>query len=297
MVTSTIETPVEVKLNNFPPPRRAEALRPILSNINVNSTRNFLTKLTSFTSRRSNSPVGQQASLMVKSEIDNIVNRLPTERKNRIRVEMIPITGYVANSIMVLFEGSGADKDQHVLFGAHQDDVGHPIAGADDDGSGSTCVFESFRVIAESSFNPSKSLVFFFYTAEESGLVGSRQIARDWRARNMKVVGHLNMDMVGNHPVGTPLAGRRLTLNTTPTITEYMFTLSRLYTRLDIDQWRFNGGSDHIPWFQNQYESACLSERVFSPHYHTPRDLIQNVNFELIVEFSKLAASYLVECS
>jgi Zn-dependent M28 family amino/carboxypeptidase len=45
------------------------------------------------------------------------------------------------------------------------------------DGSGSTCVFESFKVIAKSSYNPSKTLGWLFYSAEESGLVGSTQIA------------------------------------------------------------------------------------------------------------------------
>jgi len=101
--------------------------------------------------------------------------------------------------------------------------------------------------------------------------------------------------MVGNHRQGDPLAGRRLTRNTTPRVTEYMFVLSKEYTKLDIDRWDFSGGSDHIPWFRNGYESACLSERQFSPNYHTARDKVQFVNFELIVEFSKLAVSYLME--
>jgi hypothetical protein len=31
--------------------------------------------------------------------------------------------------MIITFEGTGADKDVHVLFGAHADDVGHPNAG------------------------------------------------------------------------------------------------------------------------------------------------------------------------
>ena len=108
---------------------------------------------------------------------------------------------------------------------------------------------------------------------------------------------HLNYDMVGNHRKGVPLQGRRLTINTTPVFTEYMFKLSKVYTKLDIDQWRFNGGSDHIPWFRNRYNSACLSERYFSPNYHRASDKIEHVDFDLIAEFSRLAASYLIECA
>jgi len=140
-------------------------------------------------------------------------------------------------------------------------------------------------------------MVWLFYTAEESGLIASTQIAADWKRRNVKVLSHLNYDMVGNHPNNQPLAGRRLTINTTPKITEHMFKLSKIYSKLDINTWAFNGGSDHIPWTRNGYESACLSERVFSPFYHGPNDKIQNVNFDLIAEFAKLGASYLVEVS
>jgi hypothetical protein len=120
---------------------------------------------------------------------------------------------------------------------------------------------------------------------------------KDFKRRGVKVVSHVNYDMVGNRANNEPLRGRRLTINTTPKITEYMYTLSTIYSKLDIDKWNFNGGSDHIPWYRNGYESACLSERTFSPYYHGPNDKIQNVNFELIAEFSKLGASYLVEAS
>lgn len=280
---------------DYPEPRRGEILKPILTSVNTDSTKGFMSKLTSFPSRRSTVQSAQDSVLMIKKELETIINTLSSERKKRFKIELIPIRGYVANSMIVTFEGSGSNKEEFVLFGAHADDVGHKNAGADDDGSGTTAVFESFRVIAQSTFNPSRSLVWLFYSAEESGLVGSAQIARDWKTRNMKVVGHLNYDMVGNHQKGMPLAGRRLTLNTTPKITEYTFKLSKLYTKLDINTWAFNGGSDHISWTRNGYESACLSERHFSPHYHRASDKIENVDFDLINEFARLGASYLVE--
>ena len=140
-------------------------------------------------------------------------------------------------------------------------------------------------------------MCWLFYTAEESGLVGSYQIARDWKSRNVKVYGHLNYDMVGNHKKGEPLQGRRLTLNTTPKITRHIYVLSQAYTKLDIDEWRFNGGSDHIPWFRAGYPSACVSERHFSPHYHRATDKKENVDFELITEFARLGAAYMIELS
>jgi len=288
-------TALQVSSFDFPEPRRQALLKPILEKITATTSRGFLGQLTSFPHRRSNRAGCEQAVQFIKRSVDSIIEKLPAERKSRFKVELIKIGGFIAESIIVTFSGSGPDKEEHVLFGAHQDDVGHNQAGADDDGSGTTCVFESFRVLAESSFNPSKTIAWLFYTAEESGLVASTQIAADWKRRGVKVISHLNYDMVGNHPQGQPLAGRRLTINTTPKITEYMFKLSKIYSTLDINQWAFNGGSDHIPWFRNGFESACLSERVFSPHYHGPNDKVANVNFDQIAEFSKLGASYLGE--
>jgi len=286
-----------VKAINYPAPRRQQLLKPLLEKITANTTRALMTKLTSFPHRHS-SRQGSQASIdMIKSELERIINKLPEIRKKRFTIALVPIPRFVAPSIIVNMEGSGSDKDTHVCFGAHADDVGHPNAGADDNGSGSTCAFESFRAIAESSHDPSKTITWFFYTAEESGLVGSTHIVREWKAAGKKVYGHVNFDMAGYHPTGQPLAGRRLTINTTPKITEYTFVLSKEYTKLDINTWAFNGGSDHIPWTRNGYESACLSERVFSPNYHTSRDQIGSINFDLVTEFAKLAASWLVEAS
>lgn len=99
-------------------------------------------------------------------------------------------------------------------------------------------------MIAQSNFNPSKTLTWMWYSAEESGLVGSTQIANDWKRRQVKVVAHLNYDMVGNPSGG--LLGRRLTLNTTPKFTEWVNDNAKAHTKLVLDQWRFNGGSDHI---------------------------------------------------
>jgi len=290
------QVPLKLEIN-YPAPRRQDLLKPMLARASVNSTKAFMTQLTGFPHRHSGRAGSQESVLMIKTEIENIINKLGEDRKRRFKVELVPIARYIANSIIVTFEGSGDDKDWLVAFGAHADDVGHRNAGADDNGSGTTAVFESFKLIAESTHNPSKSIVWFFYSAEEHGLVGSWQIARDWKAKGKKVFGHVNFDMVGNHPAGAPLAGRRLTINTTPKITEYIFLLSKEYTKLDIDAWAFNGGSDHIPWTRSGYESACLSERVFSPNYHGPRDQINAINFDLVVEFSRLATSWLVEAS
>jgi len=292
-----MKTPLPVMDINYPAPRRQALLKPLLERSTVNTSREFLTKLTSFPHRMRSRVGSQDSVLMIKTEAENIINKLSEDRKKRFKVELVPITRFIANSVIITFEGSGSDKDEIVACGAHSDDVGHKNAGADDDGSGSTAVFESFRLVATSTHNPSKSIAWFLYSAEESGLVGSWQIARDWKARGKKLIGHVNMDMVGNHPQGQPLQGRRLTQNTTPKITEYIYALSKEYTKLDIDKWNFNGGSDHIPWTRSGYESACLSEKVFSPHYHSARDTIQNVNFDLITEFARLMTTWLVEAS
>lgn len=70
------------------------------------------------------------------------------------------------------------------IIGAHQDSVNQespllPAPGADDDGSGTVSILETFRVLAESGYIPLNGPVeFHWYAAEEAGLLGSQDVAR-----------------------------------------------------------------------------------------------------------------------
>lgn len=108
---------VEIKEPEFPIPRRHNIVKPILEKINVDSSRSFLTGLSSHQHRQSRKAGGELAGLWIKAEVEKVLQGVPQSRKNRFKIEMVPINGFVASSIILTFEGIGNDKDEHVIVG------------------------------------------------------------------------------------------------------------------------------------------------------------------------------------
>ena len=58
-----------------------------------------------------------------------------------------------------------------------------PAPGLDDDGSGVMVLLEILRVVVETGFKPQKNVQIMAYAAEEVGLLGSDQIAKDYKSK------------------------------------------------------------------------------------------------------------------
>jgi Tol biopolymer transport system component len=98
-----------------------------------------------------------------------------------------------------------------IMIGAHYDHLGHggdgslapessePHNGADDNASGTAALLESARSLAARRNSLSRDIYFVAFTAEESGLLGSSELAREPLPGTAPggLVAMLNMDMVG----------------------------------------------------------------------------------------------------
>ena len=125
-------------------------------------------------------------------------------------------TAPVRNVLGVL-HGEGALADQFVIVGAHYDHLGvrKPMMrkfkagkvvaddagpqihnGADDNASGTSGVIEIARALAAGP-RPKRSILFIAFTAEESGLHGSKYFVEHPFAPLEKTTAMLNLDMVG----------------------------------------------------------------------------------------------------
>lgn len=112
----------------------------------------------------------------------------------------------------------GTDRpDEIVILGAHFDHIGtnkfgHACSrvdddttcnGADDNASGSAMVLEIARTLAESGYQPRRTLVFAHFAGEELGLLGSKALADEppdaVPFKTGKVVAMINLDMVGRY--------------------------------------------------------------------------------------------------
>ncbi len=96
----------------------------------------------------------------------------------------------------VLAETKGGDANNVVMVGAHLDSVAAG-PGINDNGSGSAAILET--AIQMAKVKPRNTVRFAWWSAEESGLIGSTRYLQDLSAdEREKIAVYLNFDMVGS---------------------------------------------------------------------------------------------------
>lgn len=98
----------------------------------------------------------------------------------------------------VIAESSAGRSDRTVVVGAHLDSVAEG-PGINDNGSGSAAILEIAIQIARLGITPVNKLRFAFWSAEESGLLGSQHYVDNLSPREIKDIAlNLNFDMIGS---------------------------------------------------------------------------------------------------
>ena len=129
------------------------------------------------------------------------------------------------HSIVATLDGSDPQlKNEYVLVSAHFDHDGadgpRVNNGADDDGSGTVGLLEiaeAYALAASAGQRPKRSVIFAAWNSEERGLLGAWAYAEDPIVPLDRIVGVLNMDMIGRNeevPVGGGARFRGLELQT-----------------------------------------------------------------------------------
>ncbi|MCH8807035.1 MAG: M20/M25/M40 family metallo-hydrolase [Planctomycetes bacterium] len=124
-------------------------------------------------------------------------------------------------NVLGLLPGAGSRAEEVVVIGAHYDHLGirRPLArrfkggklvrerlapqihnGADDNASGTSGMIEIARMLAEDP--PNRSVLFIAFTAEESGLHGSKHYVENPTRSLGETVAMLNLDMIGRAKPG-----------------------------------------------------------------------------------------------
>lgn len=110
-----------------------------------------------------------------------------------------------AYNVVGMLEGTDASlKNEVVVIGAHYDHIGlispkggDAIAnGANDNASGTTTVLELARYFGAKK-NNKRTIIFALFTAEEKGLLGSKDLAKRLKEKNIDLYTMLNFEMVG----------------------------------------------------------------------------------------------------
>ena len=144
-------------------------------------------------------------------------NRRPlsfeTNTEITVTVQLDKTFSHTANVVALLPGSDPGLSDEYLLVGAHFDHLGFggpgsgsrmpdTVAvhnGADDNASGVAAVIELAQYFAAHTARHPRSILFAAFTAEESGLVGSKYMAKNLPVEKDKLMAMFNFDMIGRY--------------------------------------------------------------------------------------------------
>lgn len=236
------------------------------------------------------------------SDPNQHVNQLETKLRELLKnyagkftVEQIAHNSTRQKSLRVHLEGNSR-PDEIVVLGGHLDSINHQgssrAPGADDNASGSASILEALRVLAAKG--PSeRSVEFFWYAGEESGLLGSAEIAKQYKSANKNVVAVLQLDMTMFPGSGQLVIGNVEDF-TSAWLREYLVSLNDVYidAKLISDRCGY-GCSDHASWYRQGYPTLLPFESDtdhMNRNLHTEQDVISSrTSFTHSLAFAKIA--------
>lgn len=238
---------------------------------------------------------------------DGIVKPLgdPDENKQITLAVEMERTPRMTDNIGAILPGKGALADEYVVIGSHYDHVGfgkfgtrrqsdrgklHP--GADDNGTGTTANMIAAQLLAQryetlTEDDNARSILFLWFTAEESGLNGSRYYVENPIAPLDQHLLMLNMDMIGTLSdglleIGGFSSGEGFEELATPALDASAIPYSE-------DVSVGSGRSDHAS-FDNAGVPALFFFTGLHERYHAPEDIPDPLDDEGCVRVASLVS-------
>jgi len=204
---------------------------------------------------------------------------------DEVYFEDFQVSGSPAVNVVGVLEGTGEDKDEIVVVGAHYDSISQDpkvkAPGAVDNGSGAAGVMAIAAASVKAGLKFSKTLHFVTFGGEEQGLWGSIDYVKQAQAKGRKVAAALCMDMIcySNRYFGVKLEGTRdaavkaLVASAEADMKEFGDNLTVVTTD-------FSFGSDHVPFQEAGIPAFLAIERDDTDYhsYHRTTDVAANCN-------------------
>ncbi len=213
-----------------------------------------------------------------------------------VTVDLIAHKSTPQKSIRMSIKGS-LNPNEIIVLGGHLDSINQwgnkaKAPGADDNASGSASLLEAARILLTKA-QPQRTIEFMWYAGEESGLLGSAEIAQSYKNENKKVIAVLQLDMTAFAGNGVNKIAS-MTDFTSPWLRDYLKSINVAYLDIEIlDDKCGYGCSDHASWHKQGYPALMPTEAKFDNMFtdlHTTRDVISDVlSFEHSLLFSKIA--------
>ena len=196
-----------------------------------------------------------------------------------------------AQNIVAIIEGSDPLlRNEYLVIGGHYDHLGmggkesgsrmpDTLAvhnGADDNASGVAGVIELAASFGALPIKPKRSLIFVAFSAEEMGMLGSKEFVKNPPVNLKSIIAMFNFDMIGRMKTEKP----SLSIGGTGTATEADSLISILDKDLPFKVSKSPEGygpSDHASFYKNNIPVFFFTTGVHDD-YHTPFDDIEKLN-------------------
>jgi len=212
-------------------------------------------------------------------------------------VRIITLTAHVKNVVAVV-PGSGPDADEYVVAGAHYDHLGLGMLGhmfgppgsiyhgADDNASGTATILELASLLSRAA-PPARSIVFICFTGEEEGLVGSEYFVKHSPIPLDKIVGMINLDMVGR------IRNQTLYIGGQGTAKDFDAILAQADVESPLNLKSIGRGglgpSDHNSFAMQRIPVLFFFSGLHAD-YHRPTDVASKINYVGIDEVADFTA-------
>lgn len=236
------------------------------------------------------------------TKLNNMLKDAPWSYK----VETVDHKSTRQKSIKLTITGSTRPHEV-VVLGGHLDSINMgesllPIAiaflkapGADDNASGSSNLLETVRVLKQvSKFD--RTVEVYWYAGEESGLLGSAEIAKTAKGQNKNIIGVLQLDMTLYPGDGAQVIGL-ITDYTHPWLRKILTEVNNTYVKARfVNSQCGYACSDHASWTRQGFPAVTPFEATMdsmNKWIHTNFDVIDSKsNFQHSDTFTKLAVLY-----
>ena len=205
-------------------------------------------------------------------------------------------------NVIGIIPGTNPKLSEAVVISGHYDHLGFGIPGAkkgnkgkihngaDDNASGVAVMLEIAKTLGKTA-KPARTIIFVAFTAEESGLVGSRYFVANYKKFTIeKIIANLNIDTVGR------LFANKLMVLNTNTAREWKFIFmgtdfttgiaSELITQ-DLD------ASDQMAFIEKGVPGVQLFYTGIGSDYHVPEDDADKIDAAGLVKVATVAREVL----
>lgn len=262
---------------------------------------NWVNWLSAFENRYNRAANPNVHVVQMKAQLEKMLQFYRARNARPVQIDLINHTSTKQQSIRVRLLGS-TKPSEVVVLGGHLDSInqmgGSRAPGSDDNASGSSNVVEALRVLMTQP-QTARTLDFFWYAGEESGLLGSAEIAKEYKKNNINVVAVLQLDMT-LFPGKGEFVIASMTDFTSSWLRDVFVQLNQNYLGAKIveDQCGY-GCSDHASWYRQGYPTLMPFEATMNTmnrNIHTTKDIVTpEMSFKHSLVFTKLAIALAME--